>query len=62
MRSAPRWIDQKEETRDANGTSRSPAFSVVFELHVTDGGSFVYVFRGFLSEAEKLSAKSPMEL
>ncbi len=32
------------------------------ELHVTDGGSFVYVFRGFLSEAEKLSAKSPMEL
>lgn len=32
------------------------------ELHVTDGGSFVYVFRGFLSETEKLSAKSPMDV
>ena len=33
----------------------------VAELHVTDGGSFVYVFRGFLSETEKLTARSPMD-
>ncbi len=30
------------------------------ELHVTDSGSLVYVFRGSLSEADKATARSPL--
>lgn len=31
------------------------------ELHVTDSGGLVYVFRGSLSDADKASARSPLE-